>query len=288
MKTSSSLRSRVGFKGGTIALALAALTLAACNAPGNDTTSAPQPQASPTTEAVESEVNSADDVNVQVGELTGSVEDYLGQTVSIRGDMVEAIGENAFVLRDDQLFGGNEVIVFNTSGNPLTMPVGSDTERFQVTGQVQQLALDDIAQQHGLTLDEETYGEYADTPVILAESIVLAPEPNEISDNPEAFYNQLIAVEGEVGEQYDPATFTVSQEQLLGGADVLVVGENPVEMTLENAEAVVIVGTLRPYVATEFEQEFNLGWDEELQQTIATDYNEEPVIVAEQVYPINR
>jgi uncharacterized protein YdeI (BOF family) len=274
-------------KGGAIAIALATFALTACEVPGDTTGTTQQPQVTPAPTVTTTD---PDDLNIQIGDLTGNLEDYLGQTVSVRGEVVEAIDDNAFILRDPGLFGGEDVIVFNTTGAPIVLPPdGSATERFQVTGEVQQIVLDNIAQQHGLVLNEDIYGDYENSPAIIAESVALAPEPGEISDNPEAFYNQLIAVQGELGEQYDMDTFTIRQPQFFGGADVLVVGDTPGATTnVTGAEEVVIMGVLRPFNIAEFERDYNLAWDTGVRQTIETDYSQEPVLVAEQIFPLIR
>jgi uncharacterized protein YdeI (BOF family) len=286
VKTSHRTRFGAGLKGGAFALALAAFALTACEVPGG--TTGGQDQTTPGATTTEQTTADPEDVNVQVGDLTGNIEDYLGQTVSVRGDAVETVGENAFIIRDDRLFGGEEVVVFNATGAPLVLPRGGATERLQVSGQVREVLIDELGQQYGLTLDEETYGQYENSPAIIAESVALAPEPGEITDNPEAFFNQTVAVQGAVGEQLDQDTFTITQDQLFGGADVLVIGAAPGAANLQGAEEVVITGVLRPFVVEELERDYDLTWDQGLRQNIEAEYSQEPVLVAEQVYPLVR
>jgi len=64
---------------------------------------------------------------------------------------------------------------------------------------------------------------------------------------------------------------------------VLVIGAAALP-TLEAAEEVVVTGTLRPFIASEFEQEYNLTWDLELQEQLEAEYTEQPVFVADEVY----
>jgi hypothetical protein len=285
VKTSHKPRFGAGLKGGVFALALAAFALTACEVPGGTTG---QDQATPGATTTEQPAADSEDTNIQIGDLTGNVEDYVGQTVSVRGEAVEAIDENAFTLQNQQLFGGDEVVVFNATGAPIVLPEGAATERLQVTGQVRQIVLAELEQQYGLTLDRNVYDDYENKPAIIAESVALAPEPNEITDNPEAFYNQTVAVEGAVGEQIDQGAFTITQDQLFGGADVLVIGATPDAANVEGAEEVVITGVLRPFVAAEFERDYDLTWDENLRQNLEAEYSEEPVLVAEEVYPLVR
>lgn len=288
MKTSRKHPFNFGLRGGAIALVLATFTLVACQTPEDTAGTGDQDTTEQTAQDRDQQTTDAGHSDVQVGDLSGDLEDYLGQTVSVRGEVVETIGEEAFVISGGGLFSGDDVVVFNASGNPMPQ-IGDDvTERVQVTGEVQQVVIDDIAQQHGLMLDEETYGEYEGNPAIIAGKIALAPDPGEISDNPEAFFDQLIAVEGGVGEQYDANVFTISQAQFLGGSDILVIKESAAMVSFDDNDDVVILGTLRPFDLAQLEREYNLMLDDNQRQTIESDYSDEPILVADQVYPINR
>jgi len=265
---------------GAIALILMAGALTACE---GYQTEAEAPVVEPDV-AVEEPAELAEETNVELGELTGNVEDYVGRSVSVRGDAEEAIGEVAFTLQDDQLFGGEEVVVFNATGVPFLLPEGEVTDQIQVTGEVRQLVLADLERDYGLDLDPELYAEYEERPALIAQSIALAPDPEEVSENPDIYYGQTIAVSGEIANQLAPDAYTIEEEQLFGGEEVLVVGANP-EIPLDNAEEVVITGVLRPYVRAEFERDYDFTWDATLQDEIEAEYSEEPVLVAEEIYP---
>lgn len=280
MKTPKHYFDRSLFKG-AIALVLTTATLTACGAPQEPV--AEEPAVTPET-TVEEPVEVAEESNVQLGELTGNVEEYLGQTVSVRGEAERAVGETAFLLQDDQLFGGEEVIVLNATGTPFVLPDEEPTEQVQVTGEVQQLVVAEFEREYGLDLDPNLYAEYENRPALVAQSIVFAPEPEEVSEEPQAYYNRTIAVSGQVGEQLSPEAFTIQEEQLFGGEEVLVIGANSLP-AIEDGEEVVVTGVLRPYIAAEFERDYDLTWDLDLQRQIEAEYNEEPVLVAEEIYP---
>jgi len=280
MKKMSNSFSRV-FGKGAIALMLMAGALTACE---GYQTEAEAPITAPEA-GVEEPAEVAEELNVEIGELTGNVEDYLGQSVTVRGESEEAIGEVAFTLQDDQLFGGEEIVVFNATGVSFVLPEGEvGTERLQVTGEVQQLVLADLERDYGLDLDPELYAEYEERPAIIAQSIALAPDPEEVSENPDLYYGQTIAVSGEIANQLAPDAYTIEEEQLFGGEEVLVVGANP-EIPLDSAEEVVITGVLRPYVRAEFDRDYDFTWDADVQEQIEAEYTEEPVLVAEEIYP---
>jgi hypothetical protein len=269
------------FRNGAIALVLASTAaLGACGTP--DEPVAEEPVAE-TDVAVEEPAEIAEESNVALGELTGDVEDYLGQTVSVRGEAEAALDESSFLLQDDQLFGGQEVIAFNATGAPIALPADEPTEDVQVTGEVRQLVVAELEQEYGLDLDPELYAEYEDRPAIIAESIAFSPDPEEVTEEPGQYYGQTIAVGGEVGEMLSPGIFRLEEEGWFEGDEVLVIGASTLP-TLDEAEEVVVTGTLRPFVAAEFDQEYDLTWDLDLQEQLEAEYTEQPVLVADDVY----
>ena len=78
---------------GAIALFLAGT--AAVSACAYDQQAVEEPVADPDV-AVEEPAEVAEAYNVQLGDLTGNVEDYLGQTVSVRGEAEVAVDETSF------------------------------------------------------------------------------------------------------------------------------------------------------------------------------------------------
>ncbi len=221
--------------------------------------------------------------NVTTEEVSEGAEGLIGQTVSVRAEVEETLDDTSFLLEDDQLFGGEDILVINASGEPFVLVEGDDTE-VQVTGEVQQLVTADFETEYGLDLDPELYADYEDRPVIVAQSIALSPDPGDLTTNPEAYYNQRIAVAGEVEDKLSPTTFTLDEEQLFGSEDLLVIAQGMTPET-QDGEEVTVTGVLRPYVQTEFETEYDLDWDLSVQEQIEAEYTEKPVFVADSVYP---
>ena len=221
--------------------------------------------------------------NVTTEELAEGAEGLIGQTVSIRAEVEEVVDDTSFLLEDDQLFGGEDVLVINASGEPFVLAEGDDTD-VQVTGEVQQLVIAEFETAYGLELDPTLYADYEDRPVVLAQSIALSPDPGDLTSNPENYYNQRIAVAGEVEDKLSPTTFTLDEEQLFGSEDLLVVAQGATPQT-QDGEKVTVTGVLRPYVKTEFDTEYDLDWDLSVQEQIEAEYTEKPVFVADSVYP---
>ncbi|NEP19514.1 MAG: hypothetical protein F6J97_21915 [Leptolyngbya sp. SIO4C1] len=229
------------------------------------------------------ETTVSEEANVTTEELTEGAEGLIGQSISTRGELKEVIGEAAFLMNEEGTFNGEDILVLNASGMPLFVPEVGDSE-VQVTGEVQQLIIADIETEYGLDLDPELYADYEDRPVIIAQSVALSPDPGELTSNPDMYYNQRIAVEGEVEEILSPTAFTLDEEQLFGGEDLLVITQMATPETQDD-EIVTVVGVMRPYIAADFEKDYDLQWDLSTKEEIEAEYSEKPVFVADEVYP---
>lgn len=262
--------------GGTIAIAAAAFVLPACS-------TSPTDEAGVTDGDTEVSQTMSDDENVTTDELTDNLNNYIGQTVTVREEAEEIIGEAAFLLENDELFGGEEILVINASNEGLFLVEGDDTE-VQVTGEVRELIIADIEQEFDLDLDTELYADYEQQPVIIAQSLALAPDPDDLTDNPELYYGERIAVNAEVEEFWTTEVMSVDGAELFGGDDLLVI--NPgATLDFEEDEEVVMTGVLQPFVSSEIERDYDLTWDLDLQRQIEAEYQEQPIFVADEVYP---
>jgi len=250
----------------SLAFATSTALLSACSEPVAETTT---PE-----EATE---------NVTSEELTDGAEEAIGEVVSIRSEVGETVDEVSFLLEDDQLFGGEDILVINASEEPFVLPEDSETP-IQVTGEVQQLVIAEFEQAYGVVLESELYAEYEERPVVVAQSIALSPDPGELTSNPEQYYNQRIAIAGEIENKFSPTTFSIDEEQLFDGDDLLVISDAGAGQA-QDGEKVTVTGVLRPYVKAEFEADYDLDWDLSVQEQIEAEYTDKPVFLADEVYP---
>lgn len=266
----STLFSRTGIA----ALAISAVVLPAC---GTST-----PEAGVTTE---DEVAVTTDVeeNVTTEELAQNLAYYLGETVTVRNEVEELVGDYAFLLENDQLFGGQETLIINASGQPVDLVEGDDTD-VQITGEVRELILADLEQEYGFDLDDEIFVDYEQQPTIIAQSIALAPDADDITDNPEDYYYRRIALEGEIETVVDANVITIEDEELFGGEDIVAISPGD-PLTFMEDEEVVITGVLRPFILTEIEQEYDLTWDLDFEEQIEAEAQDRPVLIIDSIYP---
>ncbi|MEO0375897.1 MAG: hypothetical protein AAF329_14990 [Cyanobacteria bacterium P01_A01_bin.17] len=224
------------------------------------------------------EENPNADSNVTTEEVAEQTEAVDGQVVTVRSEVQQKIGDSSFTLDNE----GEEIVVVNASGKPFVLPAEDDYE-IQATGEVKNFVLADIEREYSLGLDADLYVDYENKPAIIAESLALGPDPGEITQSPDRFYDLPIAVEGEVEDVIDASTFTLDEEQLFGATDLLVIGV-PITESLDG-QTVTVAGKLRKFVLTEFERDYDLTWDLDVKKKLEAEYSEKPVFVADNLYP---
>ncbi|WP_052050600.1 hypothetical protein [Leptolyngbya sp. KIOST-1] len=235
-----------------------------------------------------------DSAVVEAEDVAENTEAYIGQTVTIRSEPIDQVDNYSFTVSDQRFFGNDPILVINASGEPLLLPEGNAP--VQVTGEVRNFVRADVEREFNFALDPNLYQDYENQPTIIAQSIALAPEPGEISDNPERYYGQTLAVTGEVDELQTESAFTLEEGRLLGGENLLVLYVSPREGSdqpqartplpaLQENEEVAVTGVLRPFIVAEFERDYDLGWDLQFRERIEAEYTNRPVLVATDIYP---
>ncbi len=255
---------RSGAWKGAIALGLSLSLLSACNG---------QTQSN---QAEQDNVTSDDVTQVEAGNPD------LGQLVTVRSGVVETLDDNGFVMESNN---GDLILVINATGTPFTQPEAAIP--IQVTGQLEIFSAADSAQQYGMELDSVLYDEYDQQPVIIAENFALAPRPQDLWNAPDEYYEETIAVEGDLRplEESENA-FALFEDGWASDTGVLVVGVGQlVEVAdLEAGENIVVTGQARQLDEAML-REAEFGWDDSQIQEFLSRYEDRPVIVAEQVYP---
>ncbi|MGD1898799.1 MAG: hypothetical protein ACFB16_17830 [Phormidesmis sp.] len=225
----------------------------------------------------------SEEANVTSEELVEDTASYVGEEVTIRSEVEETVDESSFLIADDDYFDGEAILVINASTEPFVIPEVGDTQ-VQVTGEVETFAMSTVTEEYGIELSEELFEEYEAKPVIIAQSLALAPDVGDVAADPEAYYNQRIALEGEVEEVLESGLFKMDEEELFGGEDLLVIPADG-SQTVEDGGVIAMTGVLRPYISAEFERDYDLEWDLDVTQEIEAEYEQKPVFVADGVYP---
>lgn len=223
------------------------------------------------------------DRNITAQEVVNETNNLIGRRVTVRSEPIQIVGTNAFTINNKQLFNDENILVINATGTPFTLP--NDNIDIQVTGVVRQFNVADVAREFDLNLQPDLYREYEDRPAIIAQSLALAPEQRQIANNPGRFYNQFVAVKAEVEEVLDPMAFTLDNERLIGGRNLLVFNANP-QKPVNAEDEVIVTGVVRPFVVSEIERDYELTTNWNLQPRIEAEYRNRPVILAQEVYPV--
>lgn len=280
-----------GVRTSALALGLLALLLPACQQENQafdeteyqtPTTTAPAPGREPVTMTPDQPMTAmpGQQMAATTENISANPENFMGQMVTVRGDVQEIdTSSDTFLMDDDRFLTGEGILIINSSGEVFAIP-NADEMQVQVTGEVREFNLVDINTAYGLDLDPLLYAEYENQPAIVAESLALAPTPEQVSENPDLFYNRPIAVEGRFNEKLASNAFTFNNEN----EEILVLNADELEILPEN-EYLVVTGEVRPFDLATLQSEYNLNWDAALQQQMQDLYSNRLVLVADGIYP---
>ncbi|MCC5636591.1 hypothetical protein LC593_12100 [Nostoc sp. CHAB 5844] len=253
-----------------IAIALMAIVLPAC---GYN-----EPQAiTPATLQQQRNQVSREVVDNEVEEVTDKTDELIGKSVTIRTQPIRLIGPTSFTVNDKELFDNQNILVINATGQPFTLP-STNNIPIQITGQVRRFDLAQINQDYKLDLQSEYYRDHEDQPVIVAKSLALSPNPGELTTNPSTYYGKRLTVTGEVEDINSPVAYTLDEDKLLGGEDLLVLHTKP-QAKVKPGEKIAVSGVLRPLIIADLERDYDLSWDVNVRKQLQAKYRNKPVLV---------
>jgi hypothetical protein len=98
------------------------------------------------------------------------------------------------------------------------------------------------------------------------------------------YYGRMVTVKAEVEDVIDSRTFTLDEDAILTGADVLVLVPAGYTGTLAHDQVVTVTGKVRPYVATELEHDYRwFQGGKIVSRDSKVDFKTRPVLVADSV-----
>ncbi|RCJ21985.1 hypothetical protein A6770_04990 [Nostoc minutum NIES-26] len=220
----------------------------------------------------------------KTSEVAKNAEEFIGKSVTIKSRAIQKIGLSSFTVSDAQFFHGEPIVVINASGIPFDLPLDQNI-KIQVTGQVRNLVIPKIEREFNLKIQDEYYRDYINKPAIIAQNLILAPQPSQITQHPEQYYRYKVAVTGKLENIRSPVLLTLDKNQLFGGQDLLVLLKAPPKVTINQGQTVSVMGEVRPFVVTEIEQDYDFTWDVNVKRALEAEYGNRTVLVAEVVYP---
>lgn len=218
----------------------------------------------------------------EVSQLSGDAANSLGKMVTVRSLVTKPVGKSGFVMTPPD---GKPILVINASGATFTLP-GANVP-VQATGQVEQLRVADIDKKYNLGLEPNLYVDYENQPAIVAQSLALAPTPENLYKAPAGYFNKEIAIKGKVRKLPNTTNgFAVFEDGWVDDIGIMVVGvdRNLKGGAIQEGEYVVVTGVARQPDAQVL-QTANLGWDANKTKEFLARYTNRPVIVADGVYP---
>jgi hypothetical protein len=217
-------------------------------------------------------------------EIASNTDEFIGKSVTIQSRAIGQIGISSFTVRDARFFNGEPIVVVNASGEPFDLPLEQNIE-VQVQGQVRNLVIPKIEREFNLNIQEENYRNYINKPVIIARSLLLAPQPSQIRQSPEQYYRRQVAVTGKVENIHSPVLLTLDDNQWFGGQYLLVLLKTSPKVTINQSQTVTVIGEVRPFVVAEIERDFNFPWDNSAKRELEAKYGNRTILVAETIYP---
>lgn len=217
-------------------------------------------------------------------EIVNKKNEFIGKSVTIKSRTIQKVGLRSFTVSDQQLFDGEPIVVINASSLPFDLPVDQNLE-VQVTGQVRNLVIPKIEREFNLHIEDEYYTDYINKPAIIAQYLTLSSQPGQITQNPEQYYGRKVTVTGEVANIRSGILLTLDENQLFGRQDLLVLLTAPPKVAINQGQTVSAMGEVRRFVAAEIERDYNFNWSLEAKIKLDAEYANQPVLVAETVYP---
>ena len=100
------------------------------------------------------------------------------------------------------------------------------------------------------------------------------------------YYGKTVTVKAEVEDVIDARTFTLDEDSILAGADVLVLVPRGVVGALAQDQVVLVTGTVRPYVTADLDRDYDWFEDGKIVKRMGdkVDLKTRPVIVATSVH----
>lgn len=188
----------------------------------------------------------------------------IGKTVTVSGEIEEVISPKAFIIEGDGFFNDPELLVINLSGSPIV-----NDSNIQVSGTVRQFSQSAIENQLDLNLAQKLEAEFRGKLVLIATAITLTPEPGEVAEEPTLFIGKNVTISGKVAEVITPNAFTLDDNELIGGKELLVVGATDAihEAKVNAGKTVRVTGKIRKFVAAEIEKDLDVKLETDLKAT---------------------
>lgn len=131
------------------------------------------------------------------------------------------------------------------------------------------------------------YDNTATSPEVTNDEIVTEPvEPvadlEDVAEDTEDFIGETVTINGEIEEAIAPGVYRMSEEdQLFAEDSVLIVMPDESPRPFVEDQEIQVTGEVRQFVSAEFERDYDLTWDLNIQEQIEAEYEGQPVVVVQ-------
>jgi hypothetical protein len=255
--------------------------------------------------------------SISAGKLAKEAKNFYGQTVTVRAEVEDILDNRTFTLDEDAILAGPDVLVVVPKG--ATTGLKHD-DVVTVTGTVRPFVQAELERDYdwfkdGKILKKDVKIDYTTRPVLVATSVMTADgrdltmigtadmrsgddsrmppvgrvsmdtiSAGKLARDAKKFYGQTVTVRAEVESVLDDHTFTLDEDDILAGPDVLVVVPRGTARGLKHDDVVTVTGIVRPFVQAELERDYDWFKDGKiLKKDVKVDYKTRPVLIAQSV-----
>ncbi|MCG3115450.1 MAG: hypothetical protein LLH30_07185 [Candidatus Manganitrophus sp. SA1] len=125
---------------------------------------------------------------VGVNELNENLDQYIGKTVTVRGEVEDVYGNRSFTVDEEGILGKDLLVISDKPlpprvGGPEETPLVLKDDTVEVTGTVRRFVATEIEREMGIDLEPQIEVEIEENrPVIVAKSITPEPQEGQKSD----------------------------------------------------------------------------------------------------------
>jgi hypothetical protein len=254
---------------------------------------------------------------ISAGKLAKNPGDYVGRTVTVSAEVEDVLGSNMFTLDEDAILSGPDVLVLVPGGLKTNL---THDQKVTVMGEVRRYVEADLDRdfdffENGKLVDVKTKVDWNTRPVLVARSIRTADGANvmttvhtassdsdatmhsatgtsiatplsagKLAREAKNYYGKTVTVRAEVEDVLGNNMFTLDEDSVLAGSDVLVLVPRGVANKLTHDQKVVVTGQVRPFVEADLDRDFDWFDNGKLVDVkTKVDWKTRPVIVAETI-----
>jgi hypothetical protein len=254
-----------------------------------------------------------------IEEVTENPQQYEGNNVTVTGNLEEVVSPTAIRITSGGFLGigQDDILVIGQQAFPPGVSERREELSLQVTGPVQLFNRVEFENDWGINLDDELFTVYEGRPVIVAQSLAMAPATEggdqlgaatgqegvdivpeggaaggaaeidtasdlaRITENTEAYYGDTVNVSGFVAKIVDSNAFSISPTPGVSGDGILVVAQPENIPLITVGDEVQIKGQVRSFDLRQYENELGLDLDD----VLLGDWDQDPSLKAFSIQP---